>query len=118
MDWQTKEISKTGAPLSCVLANDAGDALADCILNDDQKCGSDFVFLRSSKPHGNPRFQAQLRRRVSEGGGSVKEPASLMRLQHEDSAKPYLAADEDGLKLCALSPLKVEGGLGDAQFVL
>ena len=133
IDWQSGEIkimqSKTARPLVLPLTQDVGEALQDYILNARPKSKAKEVFLRIKAPHtalmtavsigeiyedcciaaGLPasrRFH-NLRRSLGtsmvSNGVSVYDVAQIFGDGNVESVKPYIAADMEHLKMCALS---------------
>jgi site-specific recombinase XerD len=132
IDWQRGEIkimqSKTSKSLVLPLTQDVGEALQDYILHARPKSKAQEVFLRISAPHtalttavsigevyedcciaaGLPasrRFH-NLRRSLGTsmvaGGVSVYDVAQVFGDGNVESVKPYIAADVEHLKMCAL----------------
>jgi len=141
IDWRNYEIriiqSKTGHPLSLPLEYEAGNAIADYLLNERPKCDLPFIFLCGNRPYRplkNRSASAMISRymqrtgidksdiprrgfhsfRRSFGAGLLESEISLDMLSellghtHMDSAKPYLAANELGLKSCAIGLISTE----------
>ena len=133
IDWQRGEIrilqSKTSAPVSLPLTQDVGEALQDYILNARPRSEAKEVFLRINAPHTalaaavtvgeiyaeccaaaglpvNKRFH-DLRRSLGtsmvSNGVSVYDVAQVFGDRDIESTKPYLAADMEHLKMCALA---------------
>lgn len=131
---------KTGHPLSIPLAAESGNAVADYLLNGRPKCNLPFIFLCGNHPYRPLNNRSASHRitlymnlagvdrqsiprrgfhsfRRSFGGGLLTSEISLDMLsellghKHMDSAKPYLAANEAGLKTCALGLVEKVGGL-------
>jgi integrase len=132
IDWPRGEIrivqSKTSQPLVLPLTQDVGEALQDYILNARPKTKAKEVFLRFNAPHtalksavsigeiyedcciaaGLPvsrRFH-NLRRSLGTSmvanGVSVYDVAQVFGDGNVESVKPYIAADTEHLKMCAL----------------
>ena len=133
IDWLHGEIkliqSKTANPVALPLTQDVGDALMDYILNARPNIPVQRVFLRVCAPHlpltnavaigeiyedcciaaglpVNKRFH-DLRRSLGtsmvSNGVSVYDVAQVFGDQNIESTKPYLSADLEHLKMCALS---------------
>lgn len=129
--------SKTGHPLSLPLEYETGNAIADYLLNERPKCDLPFIFLCGNRPYRplkNRSASAMISRymqrtgidksdiprrgfhsfRRSFGAGLLESEISLDMLSellghtHMDSAKPYLAANELGLKSCAIGLISIE----------
>lgn len=129
--------SKTGHPLSLPLEYETGNAIADYLLNERPKCDLPFIFLCGNRPYRplkNRSASAMISRymqragidksdiprrgfhsfRRSFGAGLLESEISLDMLSellghtHMDSAKPYLAANELGLKSCAIGLISTE----------
>jgi site-specific recombinase XerD len=132
IDWPRGEIkimqSKTAQPLVLPLTQDVGEALQDYILNARPKSKVKEVFLRFKAPYtalksavsigevyedcciaaGLPvskRFH-NLRRSLGtsmvSNGVSVYDVAQVFGDGNVESVKPYIAADMEHLKMCAL----------------
>ena len=132
IDWRRGEIkiiqSKTSVTLVLPLTQDVGEALQDYILNSRPKSDAKEVFLRLSAPHtalaaatsigeiyekccidaglpANRRFH-NLRRSLGtsmvSNGVSVYDVAQVFGSENVESTKPYIAADMEHLKMCAL----------------
>lgn len=122
---------KTGRPLSLPLEAETGNAIADYLLNVRPKCDLPFIFLCANRPYrplksrsASAMISRYMRRigidkstilrrgfhsfRRSFGGSLLDSEISFDMLSellghaHMDSAKPYLAANEVGLKNCAI----------------
>ena len=133
IDWLHGEIkiiqSKTANPAALPLTQDVGDALMDYILNVRPDTTTQEVFLRIRAPHlpltsavaigeiyedcciaaglpVNKRFH-DLRRSLGtsmvSNGVSVYDVAQVFGNRSIESTKPYLSADLEHLKMCALS---------------
>lgn len=133
VDWLRGEIrimqSKTSAPVILPLTQDVGEALKDYILNARPGTADHEIFLRIKAPHkrlasavtvgeiyrdcciaagllANKRFH-NLRRALGTSmvanGISVYDVAQVFGDKNVNSTKPYLAADMEHLKMCALS---------------
>ena len=132
IDWLHGEIkliqSKTTNPVALPLTQDVGDALMDYILNARPNTSSQRVFLRICAPYlpltsavtigeiyedcciaaglpVNKRFH-DLRRSLGtsmvSNGVSVYDVAQVFGDRNIESTKPYLSADLEHLKMCAL----------------
>lgn len=133
IDWFRGEIrivqSKTSNPVILPLTQDVGEALKDYILNARPSTADKEIFLRINAPHtrlasavtvgeiyrdcctaaglpANKRFH-NLRRALGTSmvtnGVSVYDVAQVFGDRDINSTKPYLAADTEHLKMCALS---------------
>lgn len=133
IDWLHGEIkiiqSKTANPVVLPLTQDVGDALMDYILNVRPDTTAQEVFLRIRAPHlpltnavaigeiyedcciaaslpVNKKFH-DLRRSLGtamvSNGVSVYDVAQVFGDRSIESTKPYLSADLEHLKMCALS---------------
>jgi len=133
VDWLRGEIriiqSKTSNPVILPLTQDVGEALKDYILNARSSTADHEIFLRIKAPHiklasaitvgdiyrdcciaaglpANKRFH-NLRRALGTSmvanGISVYDVAQVFGDKNVNSTKPYLAADTEHLKMCALS---------------
>lgn len=133
IDWRHGEIkilqSKTNNTLVLPMTQDVGEALQDYILNARPESDAREIFLRICAPHtalsaavtvgeiyekccksaglpANKRFH-NLRRSLGtsmvSNGISVYDVAQVFGDKNVESTKPYLAADRDHLKMCALS---------------
>ncbi len=142
IDWLRGEIrivqSKTSNPVILPLTQDVGEALKDYILNARPSTTDNEIFLRINAPHtklaaavtvgeiyrdcciasglpANKRFH-NLRRALGTSmvtnGVSVYDVAQVFGDKSINSTKPYLAADMEHLKMCALSfdGITPEGG--------
>lgn len=145
IDWLRGEIhimqSKTSNPVLLPLTQDVGEALRDYILNARPKSNSEEIFLRIHAPYtklaaavtlgeiyrdccigtGLPpskRFH-NLRRALGtsmvSNGVSVYDVAQVFRDKSINSTKPYLAADTEHLKMCALPFDGIAPAGGDLQ---
>ncbi len=133
IDWRRGEIrivqSKTSNPVVLPLTQDVGEALKDYILNARPSTTDKEIFLRINAPHkklaaavtvgeiyrdcciaaglpASTRFH-NLRRALGtsmvKNGISVHDVAQVLGDKNANSTKPYLAADTEHLKMCALS---------------
>ena len=133
IDWLRGEIhivqSKTSSPVILPLTQDVGEALKDYILNARPNTADKEIFLRINAPHtklasavtvgeiyrdcctaaglpASKRFH-NLRRALGTSmvtnGVSVYDVAQVFGDRDINSTKPYLAADMEHLKMCALS---------------
>lgn len=122
---------KTQRPLILPLENHVGNAIADYILNARPDSGQTTIFLRSKAPYealGNGNGTAITRRYAQRAGVTwaadeykgfhsfrrsigtnmlaanvpLHTISEILGHAHTDSTKPYLAADLENLKLCAL----------------
>lgn len=145
VDWLRGEIrimqSKTSNPVILPLTQDMGEALKDYILNARPSTVEHEIFLRIKAPHiklasaitvgdiykdcciaaGLPtdkRFH-NLRRALGTSmvtnGVSVYDVAQVLGDKNVNSTKPYLAADAEHLKMCALSFAGIAPAGGEAQ---
>lgn len=133
IDWLRGEIrivqSKTSNPVILPLTRDAGEALKDYILNARPDTAEKEIFLRINVPHTRLAFAVtvgeiykncciaaelpasarfhNLRRApgtsMVTNGVSVYDAAQVFGDRNVNSTKPYLAADVEHLKMCALS---------------
>lgn len=132
IDWMHGEIkiiqSKTANPVALPLTQDVGDALMDYILNARPSTLAQEVFLRIRAPHlpltsavaigeiyedcciaaglpVNKKFH-DLRRSLGtsmvSNGVSVYDVAQVFGDRSIESTKPYISADLEHLKMCAL----------------
>ena len=133
VDWLRGEIrimqAKTSNPVILPLTQDVGEALKDYILNARPSTVDHEIFLRIKAPHiklasaitvgdiykdcciaaglpADKRFH-NLRRALGTSmvanGISVYDVAQVFGDKNVNSTKPYLAADMEHLKMCALS---------------
>lgn len=145
IDWQRGEIrilqSKTANSLVLPLTQDVGEALEDYILNARPDSAAKEIFLRIYAPHtalmaavsvgeiyekcciaaGLPvskRFH-NLRRSLGmsmvSSGVSVNDVAQIFGDRNVESTKPYIAADTQHLKMCALPFDGISPSGGDVQ---
>lgn len=145
IDWVRGEIriiqSKTANPVILPLTMDVGEALKDYILNARPDSADNEIFLRINAPHtrlaaavtvgeiyrscciaagvpSSTRFH-NLRRTLGtsmvSNGISVYDVAQVFGDKNVDSTKPYLAADMEHLKMCALSFKGISPTGGDPQ---
>lgn len=133
IDWVSGKItlvqSKTGKTVALPLTTDVGEALSDYILNARPKTDSLQVFMRLNAPFtpimsavtigeiysyccrkaGLPDFRKfhNLRRSLGTSlvntGTPAPDTAQILGDTDVNSIKPYIAADNEHLKLCALS---------------
>ena len=138
INWRTREIRvvqhKTGQPIVIPLEPEAGNAIADYLLNGRPKSSLPQIFLchvgavralksrtgsaivskymKGAGIHSGHRGFHSFRRTFATSLLQSKVPIELIQQMlgqtHIDSAKPYLAIDEQGLKRCAL-PLLSHG---------
>ncbi len=132
VDWTNGEIrvvqSKTSVPVVLPLTQDVGTSLSDYILNARPRSETKEIFLRINAPHTalkaavtigeiygkccraagletSKRFH-NLRRSLGtsmvSNGVSVYDVAQVFGDRDVESTKPYLAADTEHLKMCAL----------------
>lgn len=132
IDWVNGEIrviqSKTSVPVVLPLTQDVGTSLSDYILNARPRSEAREIFLRINAPHTalkaavtigeiyndccraagletSKRFH-NLRRSLGtsmvSNGVSVYDVAQVLGDRNIESTKPYLAADTEHLKMCAL----------------
>ena len=121
--------SKTSTPVILPLTQDVGEALKDYIINARPSTVDHEIFLRIKAPHiklasavtvgdiyrdccivaglpANKRFH-NLRRALGTSmvanGISVYDVTQVFGDRNINSTKPYLAADMEHLKMCALS---------------
>ena len=145
IDWLRGEIrimqSKTSNPVILPLTQDVGEALKDYILNARPSTVDHEIFLRIKAPHiklasaitvgdiyrdcciaaglpANKQFH-NLRRALGASmvanGISVYDVAQVFGDKNVNSTKPYLAADMEHLKMCALSFEGIALAGGEAQ---
>ena len=127
---------KTGQPLMLPLLPDVGNAIADYLLNARPKVQSDRIFLNYTLHHkgfnrksitpmikkymnlsgidnvgipfrGTHSFRRGFGRRLLESGVDVDMINELLGHSEMNSSMPYLAIDENGLRLCGLELIKV-----------
>lgn len=142
IDWRTNEIcivqEKTSTPLSIPLPTEAGNAIADYILNARPSCSLPYIFIchiGTSKKLDNRSVSAiatkylkkadintmgqckgfhSFRRtfgvRLLNSEVSVDMISQLLGHRAIDSSKPYLSIDEQGLKICSLD-IPLTGGV-------
>ena len=134
---------KTGRALSLPLPIECGNAIAEYLLTARPKCSEPYVFLcgrqpfrriqsrsianimlrhilkanltgAAIEPQGFHGFRRSYGKRLLESGVPLDMLSELLGHEDMDSAKPYVAVDENGLKFCALSLVTPEkgGGLG------
>lgn len=144
-DWFRGEIrivqSKTFYPVHLPLTQDVGEALKDYILNARPHTADNEIFLRINAPHkrlaaavtvgeiyrdcciaaslpASTRFH-NLRRALGTSmvtnGISVYDVAQVFGDKNVNSTKPYLAADMEHLKMCALTFAGIEPEGGEPQ---
>ena len=132
IDWMRGEIrvlqSKTLNPVVLPLTQDVGEALKDYILNARPESDAEEIFLRIKTPHtpfadassvgevyedcciaaglsASKKFH-NLRRALGtsmvSNGVSVYDVAQVFGDGNVESTKPYISADTEHLKLCAL----------------
>ena len=145
VDWLRGEIrvvqSKTSTPVILPLTQDVGEALKDYILNARPSTADSEIFLRIRAPHkrlaaavtvgeiyrdcciaaglpANKRFH-NLRRALGTSmvtnRVSVYDVAQILGDKNVNSTKPYIAADVEHLKMCALSFAGIAPAGGEAQ---
>jgi site-specific recombinase XerD len=133
--------SKTNQPIGIPLSTDVGNAIADYLLNGRPSCGSLNIFIRSyfparplssaacgnivrkyfhkaglkntqNRPIGYHTLRRTFGAHLLKAGTSVDMIGELLGVSDINSVQPYLAADEDGLKSCAISliPLTLAKG--------
>ena len=145
IDWLRGKIhivqSKTSNPVILPLTQDVGEALKDYILNARPSASDNEIFLRINAPHtrlaaavtvgeiyrdcciaanlpASKRFH-NLRRALGTSmvtnGISVYDVAQIFGDKNVNSTKPYLAADMEHLKMCALSFAGIAPTGGESQ---
>jgi len=129
--------SKTGSVLSLPLPVESGNAIADYLLNGRPKCDFPYIFISNDNPHrqlvsmnniikryikragvaysippksGFHSFRRAYGKTLLESETSIDMLGELLGHLDMDSAKPYIAIDEQGLKRCALN---LVGKVGD-----
>lgn len=135
INWRTREIRvvqhKTGQPIMIPLEPEAGNAIADYLLNGRPKSSLPQIFLchtgavrplksRSgsaivsrymkkagilSEHRGFHSFRRTFATNLLQNEVPIELIQQMLGQTHVDSAKPYLSVDEQGLKQCALSLL-------------
>lgn len=138
INWRTREIRvvqhKTGQPIVIPLEPETGNAIADYLLNGrpkssllqiflchtgavralESRSGSAIVsrYMKSagilSKHRGFHSFRRTFATNLLQNEVPIELIQQMLGQTHIDSAKPYLAIDEQGLKQCAL-PLLSHG---------
>jgi site-specific recombinase XerD len=130
---------KTEVPLTLPLPIESGNAIADYLLNARPKSNSPHIFLSKDQPHrplksvgtiipryikkagiadnapkrsGFHSFRRSYGKQLLEAETTLDMLSELLGQLNMDSAKPYIAADEQGLKRCALG-LVDSGKVGD-----
>jgi integrase len=133
IDWAKGEIrilqAKNGVSVILPLTEDVGEALSDYILNGRPKSDSEQIFLRLRHPYTpikaavtigemyrdcciaagidvSKRFHKLRRSRGTSllaAGETVNMVAEVLGHTDINSTKKYIAADEEHLKMCALS---------------
>ena len=130
---------KTGRALTLPLPIECGNAIAEYLLTARPECNEPYVFLcerqpfrkiqsksianivsryvtkanlagAAIKPHAFHGFRRSYGKRLLEAGTSLDMLSELLGHEDMDSAKPYIAVDENGLKFCALSLVALEKG--------
>jgi len=145
IDWLHGEIkivqSKTSIPVALPLTQDVGEALMDYIFNARPNSAAQEIFLRINAPHtplvaavtlgeiyrdcciaaGLPvskRFH-DLRRSLGtsmvSNGVSVYDVAQVFGDKSVESTQPYLSADMEHLKMCALPFCGIAPAGGDSE---
>ena len=142
IDWRNKEIrivqQKTGVPLALPLPIDAGNAVAEYILEARPKNDVPNVFLASNAPfralssksltsivaramgragivdvpNKGRRFHSLRRyfgRQLLEAGTSLDMLGEMLGQTNVNAAKPYVATYENDLKACALGLIALRG---------
>lgn len=121
---------KTEVPLTLPLPTESGNAMADYLLNARPKSNSPHIFLSKDQPHrplksvgtiipryikkagvadsvpkrsGFHSFRRSYGKQLLEAETTLDMLSELLGQLNMDSAKPYIAADEQGLKRCSLS---------------
>ena len=132
---------KTEVPLTLPLPIESGNAVADYLLNARPHNSSPYIFLSKDQPHrplgsvgtimpryikkagvadsiprrsGFHSFRRSYGRQLLEAETSLDMLSELLGQLDMDSAKPYIAIDEHGLKRCALG-LVDSGKAGDVS---
>jgi site-specific recombinase XerD len=120
---------KTEVPLTLPLPIESGNAIADYLLNARPQNSSPYIFLSKDQPHrpldsvgtiipryikkagvansvpkrsGFHSFRRSYGRQLLEAETTLDMLGELLGQLDMDSAKPYIATDEHGLKRCAL----------------
>jgi len=120
---------KTEVPLTLPLPIESGNAIADYLLNARPQSSSPYIFLSKNQPHrplgsvgtimpryikkagvadivpkrsGFHSFRRSYGKQLLEAETTLDMLSELLGQLDMDSAKPYIATDEQGLKRCAL----------------
>ncbi|MDR1245443.1 MAG: tyrosine-type recombinase/integrase [Clostridiales Family XIII bacterium] len=130
---------KTGKQLSLPLEPESGNAIADYLLTARPKCESPNIFITHTvplRPLGSSALQGRVRKYMGIGnmttlpgcgvhsfrrgfGTRLLESETPIELLHQmlgqtcmESAKPYIAVNDEGLRMCSLdlAPLRKAGG--------
>jgi len=123
---------KTGRALTLPMPIECGNAIAEYLLTARPECNEPYVFLCERQPfrklqsksisnimtrhvskanlagaaiesQGFHGFRRAYGKRLLEAGTSLDMLSELLGHEDMDSAKPYIAVDENGLKFCALN---------------
>jgi site-specific recombinase XerD len=139
VDWHSNEIRivqhKTKRPLSLPLRAEAGNAIADYLLNGRPESDLPQIFLCATQPirpmghysvsrvvtahmhhtgvpkntrRGSHSFRRAFGKNLLEAQTPLDMLSELLGHTHPNSSRPYLAMNEKELKLCALSLRSIE----------
>lgn len=136
---------KTGKPLSLPIEPEVGNALVDYILNGRPQCDLPFVFLTKDPPYrklhnrsassivsrymkkcgidcekiprrGFHSFRRSFGSRLLQSQVPLEMLSEILGHSSIDSSKPYVAADEVGLRSCAIGLSGIEVKAGELQW--
>jgi site-specific recombinase XerD len=139
IDWRSNEIKivqhKTKRPLSLPLKSEAGNAIAEYLLNGRPESDLPYIFLCTTQPirqmgnysishvvtehmcrsgvpkntrRGSHSFRRTFGKNLLEAQIPLDMLSELLGHSHSDSSRPYLAMNEKELKLCGLSLSSIE----------
>jgi site-specific recombinase XerD len=126
---------KTTVPITLPLPIESGNAIADYLLNARPQNSSPYIFLSKNQPHrplsnvgsivsryikkakvadsvpkrsGFHSFRRSYGRQLLEAETTLDMLSELLGQLNINSAKPYIATDEQGLKRCALGLVDIQ----------
>ena len=149
IDWRESVLKlvqhKTRQPLFLPMEPEAGNAIADYILNGRPECDCSYIFLTKDPPHRKLRnrsassivsryiqkcgidcekiprrgfhsFRRSFGARMLEAGVPLEILSELLGHTNIDSTKPYVATDIEGLRACAIGLFGIEVRAGELKW--
>lgn len=149
IDWRESALKlvqrKTRQPLSLPMEPEAGNAIADYILNGRPECDCSYIFLTKDPPYRKLRnrsassivsryiqkcgidcekiprrgfhsFRRSFGTRMLEAKVPLEMLSELLGHTNIDSTKPYVATDIEGLRACAIGLSEIEVRAGELKW--